>query len=191
MSPDAAENPTISAEEYLAGEEVADIKHEYVAGRVYAMTGTSVRHNQITRNLGFLLHGKLAGGPCEVFIADIKVHCFLGHNDLFYYPDLMVCCDPRDTATHYREHPCLLVEVLSESTRGNDLREKLVAYSQIDTLQAYLVLEQDRAEAILFRRETDWLAERYTALEDQLVFPCAGGITAPMAEIYAGLEAQT
>lgn len=188
MSPDAAVNPMISVADYLAGEEVAEIKHEYVAGRVYAMTGTSIRHNRICGNLFAMLHGTLAGGPCEVFIADVKVHCFLGHNDLFYYPDLMVCCDPRDTATHYREHPCLLVEVLSESTRGNDLREKLIAYSRIDALQAYLVLEQDHPEAVLFRRETDWLAEHYTALEDRLALPCASGIEAPMEQIYSGLE---
>jgi len=188
MSTQTANSPLISVEDYLAGEEIAEVKHEYVAGRVFAMTGTSVRHNRICGNLFALWHNAVRGGNWEVFIADIKVHCFLGRNDLFYYPDLMVCCDPSETATHYREHPCLLVEVLSETTRGNDLREKLMAYTRIDSLQAYLVLEQDRPEAILFRRDDQWTAEVFKDLNDRLELPCGDALAVTLQDIYAGFE---
>jgi Uma2 family endonuclease len=184
MSSNLARRPLISVEEYLAGEEIAEIKHEYVAGQVFAMTGASIRHNRICGNLYAKLHGSLGGGPCQVFIADVKLHCFLGHNDLFYYPDLMVCCDPREQASHYREHPCLLVEVLSDSTRGNDLREKLMAYTRIDALQAYLVLEQDRPEAILYRRDREWDPELLAGPEARLSLPCGAGLEIVLGALY-------
>jgi Uma2 family endonuclease len=74
----------LSVERYLAEEAVSVTKHEYVAGQLFAMTGTSVRHNRILTKLGFLLHGLLESSFCEVFMADVKVHCYLGRNDLFY-----------------------------------------------------------------------------------------------------------
>lgn len=178
----------ISVEEYLATEASSPVKREYIAGRVFAMAGTSVRHNRIAGNLFALLHARLQDGPCQLFFADVKLRIPYHRDDLFYYPDLMVCCDPRDAHSHYREHPCLLIEVLSDSTRGIDTREKFVAYTQIASLQGYLIVDQDRIGASLLRREQDWERERYEAEDARLLLPCAGGIEIGLTEVYAGVD---
>lgn len=85
----------LSPEDYLEGEKQSEFRHEYVAGYVYAMTGASEAHNLIAGNLHAALHAHLRGGSCRVFINDMKVRVA----DAFYYPDLMVCCDPADAET--------------------------------------------------------------------------------------------
>jgi len=57
----------------------------------------------------------------------------------FYYPDLLLSCDPDDRETYFRRRPCLIVEVLSEATERIDRREKLYAYTQIPSLQEYVL----------------------------------------------------
>jgi len=98
-------------------EAISPIKHEYVAGRMYAMTGTSDVHNVIAGNIYMLLRNHLKGTPCQVFMADVKVK--LAEADAFYYPDVMVSCE---TPPHpyYRQTPNLIVEVLSPSTAQHD-----------------------------------------------------------------------
>jgi len=87
----------ISGEDYLTGEEVGEMKHEYVAGDVYAMAGITREHNEIAQNIAFAIRSHLRGSPCRVFISDIKVRLAAPGEDVFYYPDVMVGCDTRDT----------------------------------------------------------------------------------------------
>ena len=129
--------PPMSVEEYLAFEETAPVRHEYVDGYVYAMTGGSLRHNAIAGNIYQRLR---RGGSCHVFINDVKVRV---DESRFYYPDVVVVCGPVDMKGQVVRNPCLIVEVLSPSTRTVDQREKVAAYRTIDSLAAYLVIEQD------------------------------------------------
>src|SRR5262245_26554542 len=95
----------LTPEEYLEGERYSDVRHEYVDGRVYAMAGASDDHNRIAANLLAFLHAALRGKPCEPFMADMKVKIPSRFADAFYYPDVMVACDPADNARYYRERP--------------------------------------------------------------------------------------
>src|SRR5262245_31301718 len=83
----------ISIDEYLAGELVSPIKHEYVGGVVYAMADAIIRHNRIATSILGALHARLGGKPCEPFNSDTKVRVRLPHQTRFYYPDAMVVCD--------------------------------------------------------------------------------------------------
>lgn len=162
----------LSVEDYLAAEDRSDIRHEYIAGQIYAMTGTSVRHNQIIGRLFRKISGIAEEKNCDVFFSDVKVHLNIAGADIFYYPDLMVCCDPTDNHDYYRRNPCLIVEVLSNSTARTDQQEKRLAYTQIESLQCYLLLAQDKPEATLYRREQHhWQAEQYQA-KDSFTLPC-------------------
>jgi Uma2 family endonuclease len=160
MSSFPAHRPLLSVAEYLAGEESAEVRHEYLAGEIYAMTGASARHNRICLNLGAALLRQLRGSPCQVFMVDLKVHLRVNSDDYFYYPDLMVACRADDAASHYREHPRVIIEVLSESTERIDRREKFFAYQQIAALEEYVLVAQDRPEATVFRRAAGWAATR-------------------------------
>jgi Uma2 family endonuclease len=102
----------ISPEEYLEGEELSQIKHEYINGQIYAMAGASDAHVTIAGNLFALLRNHVRGSGCRVYMADMKA--YIETANIFYYPDVMVTCDGRDRAfPNYKKYPCLIVEVLS------------------------------------------------------------------------------
>src|SRR5258707_1226841 len=119
----AAQSEGVSVDDYLAGEEGSEIKHEYIGGTLYAMAGTTKQHNQLAGNVYALLHRALRGGRCQAFISDVKVRLKIMGDDVFYYPDVVVGCDPRDTHRHFLSFPKVIVEVLSPSTERLDRRE--------------------------------------------------------------------
>ena len=133
---------SVSIPEYLEGEPQSDIRHEYVAGQVYAMAGAGEKHNRIAGNLFFHLRAAARGKPCGVFISDMKVR--VEQSDAFYYPDVMATCDPQDTESLYKRSPCLIVEVLSPSTEAIDRREKFFAYRSLPSLRHYLLVSQEQ-----------------------------------------------
>lgn len=100
-------------------EETSSIKHEYIDGKIYAMAEATDVHVTIALNIASLLRTHLKGSGCRVYIADMKAR--IESKNRFYYPDVMVTCDERDreTAT-YKQFPCLIVEVLSDSTEAGD-----------------------------------------------------------------------
>src|SRR5579862_9959104 len=101
----------ISVEDYLGGELVSSIKHEYVAGVVYAMAGARNAHNRIATNSLAALAGRLRGKRCEAFNSDTKVRIELPTHFRFYYPDAMVVCSPNPDDDSFQDEPAVLVEV--------------------------------------------------------------------------------
>ncbi|MDX9707603.1 MAG: Uma2 family endonuclease [Azospira sp.] len=152
-----AEYRTISEDDYLVLEARSPVRHEYVCGEVYAMTGASLRHNVIAGNLFALLRAHLRGTPCRAFVSDAKLR--IAKAGAYYYPDVMVTCDPRHLTVGSDdlvvEAPKLIVEVLSTSTEGIDRREKLTAYRGIPSLVEYVLVAQDEAKIEIHRRQGD------------------------------------
>ena len=187
---DDGSDPLVSVEDYLEREAAAlNSRHEYVAGRIYAMTGVSDRHNLIVGNLFALLHGRLRrGGDCRLFMSDMKLRLRQDDSDCFYYPDLMVCRDPSDRARYWREHPCLIVEVLSALTERVDTREKLWAYRRLEGLGAYLILAQTRPQARLFHPGGSLAGELHEGPQATIELPCGLGAVR-LAEVYEGVPA--
>jgi len=159
--------------EYLEGETRSDIRHEYVAGKVYAMAGAGEKHNRISLNIAFHLRAAARGKPCGVFISDMKVR--VEKNEAFYYPDVLVTCDPEDTESLYKRSPCLIVEVLSPSTEAIDRREKFFAYRNLPSLRHYLLVSQDQRRVEWHSRDESggWL---FSLLENTgiIEISCAG-----------------
>lgn len=154
----------ITIDAYLAGEQIAEQRHEYLAGEVYAMVGASDRHNLICLNLATALRPLVRGTQCQLFMADMKLRLEVpGDETFFYYPDLMLACDPTDREPYYRRRPCLLVEVASPATERIDRREKLFAYMGLPSLEAYLLLAQDQRQATLHRRADGWSSRRFAS----------------------------
>jgi len=163
MSTQSARTNEISVADYLAGEQDGELRHEYVAGRVYAMTGASARHGLLVGALHALLYPASRRKGCQLFVNDMKVHIQRAGEDAFYYPDLMLACEPDDRADYYREKPCLLIEVLCETTERIDRCEKLYAYTGIFSLSEYLLVAQDSRRLDLYCRATDdWTHDSYT-----------------------------
>src|SRR5262249_50829738 len=133
----------ISVEDYLEGELVSPIKHEYLDGVVYAMAGSRNVHNSIAVNSIIALGVRLRGRPCRVFNSDTKIRIRLPRRIRFYYPDASVVCRPNKREESYQDRPVVIAEVLSKSTRRIDEIEKREYYSKIPTLRVYLLIEQD------------------------------------------------
>ena len=148
---------TLTEEEYLAGEEISEIKHEYIDGEIYAITGVSKNHERISGNFFVRLHGHLENSSCEPFSSDVKVK--VGKD--FFYPDAMVVCDDQADHDYYTETPTVIIEVLSKSTRRYDMTIKRLAYQSISTLQEYILIEQDFVDVEVCRKNEDWQSKHY------------------------------
>lgn len=153
----------ITPEEYLQMEEKSLIKHEYIDGEIYAMAGASDAHVTIAGNLFALLRSHVRGGGCRVYISDMKAR--IETKNKFYYPDVMVTCDKRDQeSANYKRFPCLIVEVISDSTEAFDRGDKFADYQTLESLQEYVLVNTKRQRVECFRRGDDglWILEYYT-----------------------------
>jgi Uma2 family endonuclease len=149
----ATKTTSLSQEDYLLGELESYIRHEFYNGEVYAMAGAGAKHNIISGNLFSLLRKQARGTDCQTFIADMKL--YIPELNRFYYPDILLACDPNDDNEYYRKTPCLVIEVLSPSTEGIDRREKLHAYRDIASLKEYVLVSQETMQIELYRRYKD------------------------------------
>jgi Uma2 family endonuclease len=173
----------LSLEEYLALEREAPVKHELVEGFPHAMAGANDRHNRVVVNLVLVLAlGPLAREKgCRLYASDMRLKVDAA---TVYYPDLMVICE-EDAGEHYKEKPCLVIEVLSESTEATDRREKLRKYLGLPTLQAYLLVDSRTPRAFgYYREEGGWVYRE--AEEGRLPLPCLQGHL-DLSEVYYGL----
>jgi Uma2 family endonuclease len=143
--------------QYLTQELAATEKHEFVDGVAYAMAGAGERHNRIALNCAVTLRIATRGTSCGVYIADMKLR--LAQGRVFYYPDVMLSCEPAAADTLFKEAPCLIAEVLSPSTASIDTREKLQAYRTIESLRYYLVIDSERVALTYYARSSqgEWL----------------------------------
>ena len=163
----------LSFDSYLEGELQSPVRHEYLAGQVYAMAGAGERHNRIALNLAFQLRSTARGGPCGVFIADMKVR--VDSHDVCYYPDVMLVCDAADDDEYVKRRPCFIAEVLSPTTEATDRREKWLAYRDLSSLQYYLLVSSDRRQIELYVRNAldEWEITRLEP-EQTLTIECDG-----------------
>ena len=173
----------ISAEEYLSGEPLSEIRHEYIDGEVFAMAGGTPKHNAISGNFHAHLWNHLRGKPCRVFIADVKVRIITSQQDIFYYPDVLVACDPNDDNEQFLRAPKLIIEVLSKSTHRLDRNEKFRNYITLPSLEEYVIAEQERPCLLIHRRSNQWVPE---VIEDpaEIVVLESVGLELPLAAFY-------
>ena len=162
----------MSVADYLEWENAAEIRHEYVGGVIYDMAGGTNAHSLISSNTLISLGGQLSGKKCRALNSDAKLRIIYPSHTRFYYPDAMVVCKPGPASQHFQDHPAVIVEVASTSTHRTDSTEKREAYLLIPTLNVYIMLEQDEAAAIVWRRgEQGFLREVYRGWEAVIELP--------------------
>ena len=152
----------MTPQEYFDWEEKQPIKYEYMNGRVFAMTGGTLPHNDIALNLATALKIHLRGKGCKVSMADAKLG--VSEQGSFHYPDVMVTCDERDRrATKVIYHPCLVVEVLSPGTEAFDRGRKFKNYRRISTLKEYVLIDAREMSVERFQRNENggWEMDNY------------------------------
>ena len=178
----------ISVSDYLEGESRANRKHEYIEGAVYAMAGATNSHNRMATNVTGSLYSQLRGHRCQVFNSDTKIRVRLAKGTRFYYPDASVVCRLNQPSDTFHDAPIVIVEVVSESTRRTDEKEKCVAYSAIDSMRVYILIEQNSAIALVYRRgENGLVSETYFDRDSIIPLPEID-CTLKMRELYENVS---
>ncbi len=176
----------MSLDDYLKFEEEADCKHEYDDGYLTAMAGATDRHVTITQNLVGSLRPHLRGTPCLVYSTDMKLR---PTRTMGYYPDIFVTRDERDRGEQtVKQHPKLVIEVLSGSTEKRDRGTKWADYLPCETLEDYVLVSQYLHSVEVFSRAGDvWM---YRAYGPEGVVHLAGiDLKLSMDVIYEDVEA--
>lgn len=170
-------NYIVTAEEYLDLERSAHDKSEYIDGRILAMAGGSERHNRLVANLIIALGSQLRGRSCRVYPSDLKV--WIPRGPRYFYPDVTVICGPAEFFDEREDvvtNPVLLVEVISDGTAAMDRGLKLQSYTQIPTLQDYLLVSQEspRIERYARGEGGPWLYTEHTEREARINLAAIG-----------------
>lgn len=179
---------SFTPEEYLEIERISPIKHEYVQGQIVAKAGASKAHVTITGNLSALLVNHLRGSECLAYAADMKVR--LPELNLFYYADLAVTCDERDSRSDeaFILYPKLIVEVLSDSPEAFDRGDKFTDYQFNLVLEEYVLIHQKQVLVERFQRKADnlWVPEVFR--EGDRVEFASIGFVCDIADLYENVD---
>jgi Uma2 family endonuclease len=182
----------VTFEEFLELEQESELKHELVDGFIYpwgetnpafGLAGASKRHERIVRNLDYALGPRARQAGCEVWRAETLVRIAAR---LAFYPDLQIVCDPTDDHEIYNRRPCVVFEVLSRRTSRVDRTEKLTAYRTLESLQAYVIVHQERRYVERHFRDSnsEWQLETITA--GSVSIPCVD-VDLPLDTVYDGI----
>jgi Uma2 family endonuclease len=181
---------TVSLEDYLAAEEASVERHEYVNGAVVAMSAATERHSLLGAAVIGELASRLRGGPCRTYTSDQRI--FVPETKLMGYPDVSVVCGPSTKSPkdrHALTNPTVIVEVLSEGTASFDRGAKWQHYQHLESLRAYVLVDQDTPRVEVYERDADrWLYRAYEGLESGVKLAPLG-IEVPLRELYEGLPA--
>ncbi|HHL18369.1 MAG TPA: Uma2 family endonuclease [Thiothrix sp.] len=186
MNQSVAENLVITVKDYLEGEPLANIRHEYIDGDVYAMAGAGDAHVKVTLNAAFLLKGQLRGSGCSTYVSDMKVR--IGEDEAFFYPDVMVTCDAKDQypeQNYIKKFPKLIIEVLSPSTESKDRGKKFILYRTLESLEEYVLIDPREYYVELYRRQDNdhWMMVSFDQ-EDAVIEFKSVGMTCNLIDLY-------
>ena len=170
-------------EAYLAWEVEQHEKHEYIDGEVFAMAGALEAHVTVAGNLFLALRNHLRGGPCSVFISDMKLH--VAADDAYFYPDVFVTCAAADRGeARFKTAPTLIAEVLSPSTSAYDHGAKFAAYRKLTSLREYVLIDPERLSVDIFRRDDSNRWVLYPSEAGQIVEFASLGLSLPIETLY-------
>lgn len=176
----------MGVDEYLAFDRATPTKHELWDGEVFAMSGASLAHNRIVRNLVRHMGNALEGMGCEVLPSDMRVR--IGEGSRYVYPDVtLVCGPPRlEGEADVLTNPNLVVEVLSASTEAFDRGAKFVGYRALPSVLEVALVSQDARRVECYTRQLDgsWVLRERTGEASLSLGPAS----LRLAQIYDGVE---
>jgi len=179
----------MSAEEYLVWEPSQEQRYEYWDGEVVAMSGGTRNHNRVSFNFSKLLDDALVDRSSEVYIVDVKVQVEPGQK--YFYPDVVVTCDERNTDPQLIQFPCLIIEVLSPSTEAVDRGKKFAKYRQFPTLQEYVLVQIEQPSVEVFRRNEQgkWVLSEYNF--DEILRLESVDVEIAISDLYRQVQFET
>lgn len=177
----------MTVEAYLEWEATQELRHEYVDGKILAMTGGSIPHNDIALNLYTALRPHLRQRGCRVNVSDVKVQTH--QNSRYFYPDLVITCDPEDLKSRkFIQNPKVIVEVLSPSTASYDCTKKLKYYRQISSLQEYMLIDSESIFVEVYHRGEGKMWYYYGYENGDVIALKSIEFECPMELLYEGIN---
>ena len=174
----------MSLAEFLEWEERQELRYEFDGVEPSAMTGGSLRHAAIQRNLAMAIGNRLRGKPCQFFGSDLKIQ--VAENSSRYADGSVLCSDLNPSLKIVR-NPIVIFEVLSPSTAAKDRIVKAREYHATPSVKRYVLLEQDLIGATVHVRAQDGWRVLVLKDDDPLDMPEIG-LAIPLAEFYDGPE---
>lgn len=171
------EQPTaqryFTPEEYLALEETAEYKSEYLDGVIIPMTGGTTNHNRISLNMSIALRLALKGLDYDVFMGDVRL--WMTKKRIYTYPDVMVIPGKPEYYNNRQDivmNPQVIIEVLSKSTKAYDRSDKFKFYQTIPTFQEYILIDQSQVSVEQYCKLANkrWSYSQYDEQDAALVF---------------------
>ena len=179
--------PPMTVADYLEWEKGEEFKHEYIDGEIIEMTGGSGKHSKIPVNISFSVLSQVDRSSYFVFNSEIRIKV---SETRYVYPDL---CVVRGEETYQDEseltllNPVFVVEVTSPSSMMYDRVDKLDYYSDVPSVEAYLIVDQDRPRADLYTRSDEgWLLRVFASPEDVIPLKTLN-CDLPLAQVYQGI----
>lgn len=177
-------------EEYLAQEEVAEFRSEYRDGEIVPMTGGSINHNQIAGNVYAFLKFALRGKNLKPYIGDLRL--WIPRYRQYTYPDVFVIQGQpvfQAQRTDTILNPCLIVEILSKSTKGYDRTDKFRYYRSIAEFREYVLIDQYEIAIEQYTKtdEDSWLFRAYESDADKIVLASVN-VEMAITNIYEGVD---
>ena len=172
--------------EYLAAEAVAEVRHEYLNGDVWAMAGGTIEHGALALAVAGELRSALRGKPCRAFPSDVRVR--IPETGLSTYPDVTIVCGELETAPEDKDavtNPIVLVEVLSDSTEAYDRGAKAAHYRRIPSLREYVLVAQAEPRIEVQRRSEGGRWELLEARPGETIELASLGVRLDVAAVYA------
>jgi Uma2 family endonuclease len=185
----------VSVEDYLRLSRDSLGKYEYAGGLMYprfyppgsyqSTAGGTRAHGRLMLRIAATLDAHLRHSPCNAYPSDMRLAV---SDDTYFYPDAFVVCneDMEPNRIDIRD-AVLVVEVRSESTSSYDQGDKFLGYRQLPSLREYLLLDNRRIQATLFRLDDDgeW---RYVTFTGATTLTLATvSLQVPLAELYEGV----
>jgi Uma2 family endonuclease len=183
---------TLTIEEYLAMEERATEKHEYIKGQLLPMPGGTFKHNLISTNIRTTLNMTVRQHDLPLLVNNSDTRILIPHLETFYYPDAVVIMGApayyagrKDVVTN----PLVIIEASSPSTVEIDRARKFMDHTALPSLKAYLLVHQDRPAAHLYSRldAGRWELLSVEGLDSEVFFNSLG-FSLKMRDIYYKTE---
>lgn len=179
----------LTEEQYLAMDRAAEFKSEFFDGEMFAMSGGSMQHARLQRNLTTVISNAVGGGQCEAFGSDFRVRI---SSRMYVYPDISIVCGKPLLADNRQDvllNPIVIIEVISPSSEKYDRGTKLQQYRTLGSLQEYILVEQGEVRIDQYTRQENnlWTLRDYQSLDEEMTLPSIG-VSLSLGRIYDRVE---
>jgi len=176
----------MTVEEYLAMDRAStDVRYEYHNGRVSAKADETSRHDTIRGYTIAALCDTMHDQSWRVYGPDVRVQVAPTR---YVYPDVTISHSFVDRSNPVGIlSPSVVGEVLSPTTIVADRGDRFHHYRACPSIQEHILIDSERPEVQLFRRNVGYWDVRWFGRDDILDLTSIG-VQIPVAALYRDID---